>query len=294
MQLLMGELDVAAKVILQVAPVDLAGLALPGAQVLGARPLDTTLPALALTMDKLFRVELEGAAEPHMLHIEVAANWSSRVPRQAFEYWSLAHRACDDLASVVICLKPGQKQGAPRGLYERVVRGRRTVRFEFDVIRVWELRVDDVLDGGKLGLLPFIPFMAGATTDHVEHAMSTLASVEPAQRRGDLQGALAAFANNIFPDVDWAARIPEELLMALSIYERIHQRIQERCEVTGQRKLLTVQLQERLGNQAPTLVARLELAPVDVLTQAAKLLAGRHTDEALLKALDDVLPPPPP
>jgi hypothetical protein len=302
----MGELDVAAKVILQVAPVDLAGLALPGARVLGVRPVDTTLPALALTMDKLFRVELEGAAEPHMLHVEVAANWAASVPRQAFGYWSLAHRAYDDLSSVVICLKPGQKQGAPRGLYEHVVRGRRTVRFEFDVIRVWELRVDEVLDAGKLGLLPFVPFMAGVTTKHVEHAMATLASVEPGQRRGDLQGALAVFANNIFPDVDWAARIPEELLMALSfyerIYERVHQQIQERCEaaghaageVTGQRKLLTVLLQERLGDRALPLLARLQVASVDVLTQAAKLLAGRHTDDALVQALSEVLPPPQP
>lgn len=278
----MGELDVAAKVLLQVVPEDLVGLALPGVVVRGVRPVDTTLPAFALTMDKLLRVELEGTTAPLMLHFEVAANWASSLPRQTFDYWNLAHRAFDELWSVVICLKPGTKQGAPRGLYERRVRGRRPVRFEFDVICVWRLAADHILADAKLGLLPFVPFMAGATVGHVERAMSTLAKVEPARRRGELQAALAAFADNVFPDVDWADRMPEELLMGSSVYQR--------GELAGQRKLISLQLHERLGKRALPLEARLHLAPAEALTLVGRLLAGKHADETLVQALDEALP----
>lgn len=277
----MGELDLAAKVLLQVVPEDLVGLALPGVIVRGVRPADTNLPAFALTMDKLLRVELTESDTPLMLHFEVAANWASTVPRQTFDYWSLAHRAYDELWSVVICLKPGVKQGPPRGHYERRVRGRRPVSFEFDVIRLWELSADDALMGGKLGVLPFVPFMSGAGTDHVEQAMVMLARVEPVRRRGELQAALAAFADNVFPDVDWSDRMPEELLMGSSVYQR--------GEIAGQRKVLGVQLHERLGERAGPIVLRLQVASADALTHVAKLLAGRHTDEALLASLTEAL-----
>ncbi len=66
--------------------------------------------------------------------------------------------------------------------------------------------------------------------------------------------------------------------------------VYQRGEIAGQRKLLGVQLQERLGERARPLLVRLQVAPADALTDVAKRLAGKQTDEALLASLADALP----
>lgn len=66
--------------------------------------------------------------------------------------------------------------------------------------------------------------------------------------------------------------------------------VYQRGELAGQRKLIGLQLHERLGERALPLEARLHLAPAEALTLAGRLLAGKHTDETLVQALDEALP----
>jgi len=282
----MGPLDSAAKAILREVPQDLAGLApsLAGKKIRTAKADDTVLPAFSLTMDKVLVLEVEGQAEDLSLHVEVEAVWKARVPRKTFRYWSLAHRVHDNLWSLVICLKPGNKQGEPKDFYERLVGARRAVRFEFDVVKVWELKADDLLRDAKPGLLPLVPYARGTSKGHVERALDALARIDPEHRRAELQAALTVFADNVFPDVDWGARMPEELLMGSTIYQR--------GEAAGQRKTLTRWLRKWFPERADSLVARLELASESVVDDVADLVAERLSDEQLLAKLDDLLPKP--
>lgn len=280
----MGPLDSAAKAILREMPQDLAGLApsLAGKAIRSVKADDTVLPAFSLTMDKVLVLEVEGLVDPLALHVEVEAVWRARIPRKIFRYWGLAHQVHDHLWSLVICLKPGSKQGQPRSSYERIVGGRRAVRFAFDVVKVWELQADDLLRDAKTGLLPLVPYAGGTSKAHVERALDALARVVPEHLRGELQSALVAFAENVFPDVDWGARMPEELLMGSTIYQR--------GEAAGQRKTLARQISKRLGEQAGDLVARLRFAEEPALDAVADLLAERLSDEQLLVQLDRLLP----
>jgi len=279
----MGPLDSAAKALLHGQPADVAELAplLAGRQIVGAEPDDTVLPAHSLTMDKVLRLTVDEGGRLS-LHVEVEASWSADVPRKTFQRWSLAHRVHDRLWSLVICLKPGRKQGAPKRTYERRVGRRRVVHFAFDVVEAWELSADDLLRDAKPGLLTLVPYAAGTTRRHVERAMEALATIEPERRRGELQAALVAFADNVYPDVDWAARMPEELLMRSSIYER--------GEVSGQRKTLARQLTKRLGEAGEALAERTWRAEEAVLEQATDLFAERLSDDALAERLDELLP----
>ena len=294
----MGQLDIAAKALLDEAPADLVELALR-ARVREVRPLDTTLPASAWTLDKLLEVELEGASAPLVLHLEVQARWASELPRRVFEYWSLAHRRHDDVWSVVICLRRGKKQGRPRRSYRRRVRGRRALRFEFDVLALWEVDAEQVLSGGREGLLPLLPFLRGATPDQVERALATLEPIEPVRRRGELQAALVVFAEHVFPDVAWADRMPQEVLMGSTIYQLgerdgllAGQRAGELAgRLVGQRELLRLILTERLGDGAEPLIQRLEGANAEELTRAGLLLGRSSSDADLLVELEATLPP---
>lgn len=104
-----------------------------------------------------------------------------------------------------------------------------------------------------------------------------------------MQAALAVFADNVFPDVDWGAKLPEELLMASTIY----QRGEAAGELAGQRKTLTRPLTKRLGaERAAMLVARLQRADESGLDSATDVLAEKLSDEALLTRLDEILPRP--
>lgn len=286
----MGPLDSAAKAILREVPQDLAGLApsLAGAEIRSAKADDTVLPAFSLTMDKVLLLEV-GSGANLSLHVEVEAAWKARVPRKTFRYWSLAHRVHDTLWSLVICLKPGAKQGDPRSHYERRVGTRRALRFEFDVVKVWELSADALLRDAKPGLLPLVPYACGTSKAHVERALDALSKVDPEQRRGELQSALTVFADNVFPDENWAARMPEELLMGSTIY----QRGEAAGELAGKRGLLARLLTKRLAERAQGLLPRLQRADLPTLDAAGDVVAERLSDEELLARLDVVLPEPP-
>ena len=156
----MGDLDIAAKALLRIEPGALLALALRGARIRAIQAEETELPAQALLMDKLFRIELEGVAEPRWQHFEVEAVWSSSVPREAFLYWCRGSQRFMPLRSFVL-LKRGDRQGAPRGEYVVDDGQDRLLTFRFDVLCAWELDAEELLRGGDPGLLPLVPFAGG-------------------------------------------------------------------------------------------------------------------------------------
>jgi len=283
------ELDVAAKVLMRVATEDVARFVLgPGVDVTAARADETEVSDVKRVVDKVLRVEVAGE-ERRAAHVEVQANWAADVPKRAYEYWSLARRGFENLETVVVCLKPGNKQGAPRAWYEEHVGGRRVLRFDFRVIRLWELHVDELL-AGQRGLLPFVPYAEGATEAHVDAAMRALEQVDPEKTRADLQGTLATYAGNVFPDVNWIARIPRELLMKSTAWKEIGAEF----ELEGQRKTAALQIETRLGSAASGFVARLSGCNEASLNEVARLLVTTRDDDELANALDALLPPAPP
>lgn len=290
----MGELDIAAKALLREAPEAVVRLALGEVSIRSVAADETELPAQALRLDKLLRVEADGEPDPFRLHVEVQAAWAADVPRRTFEYWSLAHRLHDRVGSFVLCLKPGDKQGRPRGEYVVTLRGRVVQRFEFDVLCVWELGAAELLGRGEPGLLPLVPFAGDATPALVEDAMRVLAGVQPRRRRAELQTALAAFAGNVYPETRWLGRIPREILMESTVYQEImaEGRAEGRVEgrVEGQRELVALLIAKRLGDGALPLVLRLSLCTEAALARAAELVATVSGDADLVSALDGLLP----
>jgi len=285
----MDELDVAAKVLMRVVTDDLARFVLgPGVEVTSARADETEVSDVKRVVDKVLRVEVAGE-ERRAAHVEVQANWAADVPRRAYEYWSLARRGFENLETVVLCLKPGTKQGAPKAWYEEHVGGRRVLRFDFRVICLWEVDVDALL-AGQRGLLPFVPYAKGATEAHVDAAMKALEQVDPEKARADLQGTLATYAGNVFPDVNWIARIPRELLMKSTAWKEIGAEF----KLEGRRETLAQQITDRLEARGEPLVARLATCGKPCLDRVTHLIAKTRDDDELANALDAVLPPAPP
>lgn len=278
----MGELDVAAKVLLRTEPKSLLALALPGVTLCTVRAGEAELPASALAMDKLFRVEVAGQAAPRWQHLEVVANWASHVPRTTFAYWSRARARFPRLRSFVLVLKPGNRQGAPKDAFVVLDDdGEELLRFRFGLLCAWWLDAAELL-GGPPGLLPLLPFTRGASPERVVEALRRLGTVRSRARKADLLATTAAFAGNVYPEVAWRDKIPMEILMASSFYQQILAEGEATGEVKAGRAILLRLLRRRFGATLPRrlLDAHLPDASAELLEVWAErvLTAGSPED----------------
>lgn len=307
----MGELDIAAKLILQAEPRAVLGLALPGRTIRSVQGEDGQLPMRERRMDKVFRLDVEDDAGPRWAHIEVEASWASSVPKETFDYWSRAHQRFTPLRSLVLVLKPGDKQGSPRDRYVVEDGGKRTLEFEYDLICAWrDLDAEELVRSGPVGLLPLVPYARGTSEVRIDEAIGRLDAVEPRKHRADLQGALVVFAGNVYPHTRWVGKIPKEILMESTAYDEIlaiamrqaerdvevkaraaERDLEVKARASGQRRLLSLILEARLGGAASSFVARLEKATAEQLEEVAVVVGRSPEREAFVAELDRLLPP---
>lgn len=95
------------------------------------------------------------------MHVDFQAGPDRTLPRRLHGYNGLLEDRHDLLVwSVAVLLRPQANLSTINGLYERGFPGERPyLRFEYQVIRVWELPPDLLLKGG-LGTLPLAPISA--------------------------------------------------------------------------------------------------------------------------------------
>jgi hypothetical protein len=284
-----GDLDIAAKVLMHLVPAPFVGLALGReVEVRSVRAEDKELAAQALVLDKLFEVELAGETTPRWVHVDVAAVWESDLPQRMHDYWSLCRRRAEGpLSSLLICLKPGSRQGKPRNAYE-VGEGATQLTFRYALVCAWEWSSEQLFSGSP-ALIPFVPYARDATPERVDRAIQALRRVEPRQLQADLLAALEAFAKNVFQDVDWAARMPEELIMESTIYKKGEAAGERKGKLEGERKLVEVLLREKLPEHANALVPRLQACGEEQLTDLARLFVHDKPSDELVAEIERVL-----
>ena len=98
-------------------------------------------------LDKLFEVALAGETEPRWVHVDVAAVWESNLPWRMHDYWSLGRRKIPGpLSSLLICLKPGDRQGQPRKAFVETA-GETDLKFSFALVCAWQWKTTELLGG---------------------------------------------------------------------------------------------------------------------------------------------------
>jgi predicted transposase YdaD len=117
--------------------------------------VDSDISTVSAAADKVYRVE---GPEPHLLHLELQANWDSTLPRRVFRYNAILDLRHDlRVWSVVLLLRPEADSGNLTGILElQRYDGRRIVEFHYDVVRAWERPVAPLLPGA-LAVLPMAP-----------------------------------------------------------------------------------------------------------------------------------------
>ena len=214
------------------APDKLAALALNTQQVQVQAPLNTEQPTVRIHhSDMTFRIALPERGENAILHIEAQTDDSrdKPMPLRMLAYASfLAHQHEMNVYSTVFYLRPPAGQ-TDSGHYEYGDETIGSLRFTYNVIRVYELEGEAYLNPGAAGLLPFTPLMKpppGMTPGTWVQTCIETTKAAPVDRqtRGTLLYALSVFGGLIHPPEMFQDRVLEEIMQESPVYQSIIQR----------------------------------------------------------------------
>ena len=214
------------------SPDHLAALALNTDQVRVDGPLNTEQPTVKIHhSDMTFRVSLPDRGEQAILHIEAQTDESvdKPMPLRMLMYASfLAHQHELNVYSTVFYLRPPAGRRDP-GRYEYGDERIGSLRFTYNVIRIYELEGEAYLASGGVGLLPFTALMrppVGMSAEvWVERCIDrTRSAPVDRQTRGTLLYALSLFGALVHPPELFQDPLLEAIMQESPFYERVMQR----------------------------------------------------------------------
>jgi hypothetical protein len=270
-----GSFDAVLKQLLDACAPDWVGWLAPLVGLpagVAADPLDPDLSTVRPVADKVFRLRPPAAG---LLHLEPQSSWDGGFPDRLLLYNVLLEdRYGGPVHTVALLLRrEANTSGLTGELVRRAADGREYLRFGYAVVRVWELRADELLAGGlgaaPLALLtddagPRLPQVASRFADRVT---GEAGSVEAENRLLSCAFLLlglrydGAVARALFHGV--------EKMRESSTYQLILEEGREEGAVrNGQANLLAL-IEERFGAVPPEVEAR-----VRAVTDPARLQAA--------------------
>jgi predicted transposase YdaD len=253
------------------------------AEVRAAHPLNVELPAETLAADQVFQVTLADG-RTLVLHIEFQGR-TSHAPMEwrMLEYIvRLAHTYRLDLWSVVIYVGRGAGAGDTGSYQVNGLDGTPTLAWRYHVIRLWQMRAEELLAMGRPALLALIGQTQIETPEAVlPDVVARLQSVPDPERRDRLLTALTA----LIPEEEMVAMVErmidrEELLLDTPFLRRIREEGRAEGREEGRTEAA---LAARRRSLLDVLVVRFD-PPVSVYQQTERQLAT-ITDEAHLAQL---------
>jgi predicted transposase YdaD len=252
--------------------------------------LSPEVPAVARQADLVWEVEHRDGSRG-VLHVElqtrVAADIGERLAEYAIRLWRRDHLP---IRSLVVYLRPAERM--PASSFVMAWAGHESLRYTFDVLRLWEVPQERVLNTSFYELWPLAGLMADVSVE------STLAVAEriaraplPRDERDELERSLALFAGMRLPQQSLVDAI-RRAHMALNLWEEsslkdaLGQLMLERereegmaegkaeGEASGMRNSLRLVLEARFGQLDDALTAAIQQADAaalpDLLVRAAK------------------------
>jgi predicted transposase YdaD len=239
----------------------------PGARWRGT--LSTELPAVKRQADLLWEVTGEDG-EASVVHVELQTAVERDIGERLAEYgtglWRLYHLP---VRSVVVFLREAAR--TPTSPFVMSLSGQERLRYAFDVVRLWELPQELVLDTEHVALWPLAGLMAGVTAETtLAVATRIAASPLPLAERRELTALLAVLAsrrlsagavsavlrsNQMLEELLRESPLIEELLRDSPLAEQLEEKGRElgrqegrqEGRLEGLREMAQVALQGRFG-----------------------------------------------
>ena len=234
--------DITSKSVFRAFPQDVASYLMNDPTLKFIEFIDSGLPLVETReMDILMKVEIRGRLTLVHFEIQAAESTHQRMVRRTVGYIGRGYEKHGlPVRSHVIYLRPGAGRNDP-GVYTQSDPGYR-IHIEYQVIRLYELDGQSVLDAANVGLIPFAPLMqppAGsegiAWVQECIKATREL-SLEPLSRPDYLTslGILSGLAHD--PNVV-ATLIPEEVRMESGFYRLMQEEARQSVEAEVQARV---------------------------------------------------------
>ena len=234
--------DEVLKYLTEQEPYALAVLALRTSDVEVGEKLSTEQPTVKVHhSDLTFKVRLRN--EDAVLHIEAQTDDSRRkpMPLRMLAYANFLGLEYElPVYSTVLYFRPGSGRRDP-GFYEYGNADQGSLRFRYNVIRLYELEGESFLDASSIGLLPFTALMkppAGVDSESwVQRCVSAMrAAPVDADVRATLLFGLSIFGSLAHNIELFHKFISEEVLMESPFYEEVIKRWLEQGIERGARE----------------------------------------------------------
>lgn len=252
---------------------------LPGTK---AEVIDSDLSTITASADKVLRV-IE--PEPWILHLELQASRDEDLSRRVHWYNALLeYRHEVPVHSLVVLLRREAWSSDLTGSFERVLPGNRRYRtFDFQVLKLWEAKADDLLNGG-VGLLPLAPLTDDAVKRLPEVVARVRTRIERDINNQALQGSLLA-ATDILLGLRYEAAFIDKLLQgALAMKESsTYQAILREGEIKALQGILLKLGRRRFGQPSGEILTRIQqIYEHDLLESLCEKLVDAQSWEELL------------
>jgi len=269
--------DSALKWLFAQAPQAVVTLIWPG--LTWQQPLSPDLPVNTRRADLVWEIT-DATGARGVLHIELQTKADPTIGERVTEYGvRLWIRERAPVRSVVLFLRPART--LPASSFVVSFMGRETLRYNFEIVKLWELPQARVLGSPEYALWPLATLMAGVTTAMTLEVAERLAQVEaPAQERSDLIGALAALAG---------LRLPRaQVLAALRRHPMIDELLRESSVVQGwlkegaqlgEQRMARVALEGRFGPLNEDVLAAIERTKTATLEALVAHLASETLEQ---------------
>jgi hypothetical protein len=278
----MGKFDATLKDMLEAAPGDWAALAgISGRSVI---VIDADISTVTGAADKVLLLQDEPAS---LLHFEFQAGPDDLLPQRMNVYNAvLEHRHGLPVRSIVVLLHPQANLRNLTGVYESAVPGEAPYRtFHYGVLRVWEMPVELLLDGG-LGTVALATISA-VTEDEVPDVFRRLSQSLLQRTTEDRAYRLWRSALQLmklrYGDIIMGALLDDRELMDIEPVRRMVMR-----ELTGELRKVILSLGQHHFGAAPPKWFRTALEAVMDLNQLEQL-PNRVID---VHSWEELLPPP--
>lgn len=191
----MGDLDSTFKMLVQLAPQDFVARFYPGAEYV--RTLSIELPRDPLRADTLLLIRYPHLNLECISHFEEQSEADNTIPERMCQYCITAYlREKRIVLSTVIYLQPCATPTSP---FTMEGPDGNILTFHYQVVRLWEIPVEEWLNAGQPALLPFVPLLKGATVAVIEPAVQQLEAAIPGViDRGNIINYLLFFASRAF------------------------------------------------------------------------------------------------
>lgn len=200
-----------------------------------------------------------------------------------FRYFTGFKDRHENLESLLLILRPG---GKPQNFYEKISPLGQPTRHQYWLRCLWEHPVEELLESGLPGLLPFVPFAKGASPERLEDALDALKSA-PICVQDELKSVLVVLGTQVFESWDWRRIIKKEGLMGLRLIDELlaDQKVEllRQGEHNARLRMLTEQLQARLRGESSAFIEALPKLKPNVHDKVANLIATVRSKKNLIQ-----------